>query len=79
MGNIHVSLDGMISQEVMSGINVFGSKMLTKIISKLDGTLIITYGRDMVQSVTIVLENLSHPKKLCTKTPNYNILRFGHG
>jgi hypothetical protein len=42
MGNIHVSLDGMISQEVMSGINVFGSKMLTKIISKLDGTLIIT-------------------------------------
>jgi hypothetical protein len=32
----------MISQEVVSDINVFGSRMLTSIISNLDGTLIIT-------------------------------------
>jgi hypothetical protein len=42
MGNHYISLDGMISQEVMSDINVFGSKMLTRIVSNLDVTLIIT-------------------------------------
>jgi hypothetical protein len=33
----------------------------------------------MVQSVTIILESLSHPKKLRTTTPGYNILCFDHG
>jgi hypothetical protein len=55
MGNHYVSLDGMVSQEVVSDINVFGSRMLTRVVSNLDGTLIITSERDMVQSVTIVL------------------------
>jgi hypothetical protein len=39
---INVSHDGMISQEVLSDINVFGSKMLTRNVSNLDGTLIVT-------------------------------------
>jgi hypothetical protein len=42
MGNLYVSLDGMISQKVVSDINVFGSKMLIRIVSNLDGTLIVT-------------------------------------
>jgi hypothetical protein len=33
----------------------------------------------MVQSVTIILESLSHPKKLYTTTPRCNILCFGRG
>jgi hypothetical protein len=32
----------MVSQEVVPNINVFGSRMLTWIISNLDGTLIVT-------------------------------------
>jgi hypothetical protein len=52
---ITVSLDGMISQEVVSDIIVFGSRMLTWIISNLDGTLIVTSERVLVHSVTIVL------------------------
>jgi hypothetical protein len=42
MGNHYVSLDGTISQEVVSYINMFGSKMLTRIVTNLDGTLIVT-------------------------------------
>jgi hypothetical protein len=38
---ITVSHDGMISQEVLPDINVFGSKMLTRNVSNLDGTLIV--------------------------------------
>jgi hypothetical protein len=44
----------MVSQEVVPDINVFGSRMLTWIISNLDGTLIVTYEGDLVHSVTIV-------------------------
>jgi hypothetical protein len=36
------SLDGMISQEVVSDINMFDSRILTRIVSNLDGTLIVT-------------------------------------
>jgi hypothetical protein len=32
----------MISQEVVPDINVFGSRMLTRVVSNLDGTLIVT-------------------------------------
>jgi hypothetical protein len=52
---ISVTLDGMISQEVAPDINVFGSRMLIRVISNLDGTLIVIEERDMVQSVTTIL------------------------
>jgi hypothetical protein len=42
MWNHYISLDGMISQEVVSDINVIGSRMLTWIVSNLDDTLIVT-------------------------------------
>jgi hypothetical protein len=42
MENHYISLDGMVSQEVVPDINVFGSRMLRRIVSNLDGTLIVT-------------------------------------
>jgi hypothetical protein len=42
MGNHYVSLDAIVSQEVVLDINVFSSRMLTMVISNHDGTLIIT-------------------------------------
>jgi hypothetical protein len=42
MGNYYVSHDGMISQEVVLDVNVFGSRMLRRIVCNLDGTLIVT-------------------------------------
>jgi hypothetical protein len=42
MRNQYVSLDGVISQEVVLDINVFGSRVLIRIVSKLHDTLIVT-------------------------------------
>jgi hypothetical protein len=42
MRNHYVSLDAVVSQKVVSGIIVFGSKMLTRVVSNLYGTLIVT-------------------------------------
>jgi hypothetical protein len=39
---ITVSIDDMVSQEVVPDINVFGSRMLTRIVRNLDGILIVT-------------------------------------
>jgi hypothetical protein len=38
------------------------SRMPRRVVSNLDGTLIITYEWNIVHSVTIILESLSHPK-----------------
>jgi hypothetical protein len=43
----------MVSQEVVSDVYVFGIRMLTRVLSNLDGTLIVVKERNMVQSVTI--------------------------
>jgi hypothetical protein len=64
---------------VMPDSNVFGSRILTRVVSNLDSTLIVTWKGDMVQSVTIILKSLSHSKKLHATTPGRNILRFGRG
>jgi hypothetical protein len=52
----------MVSQEVLPNVYVFGSTILIRVVSILDGTLIVTYEWNMVHSVTIILESLSHLK-----------------
>jgi hypothetical protein len=42
MRNNDIPLDCMISQEMVSDAYVFGSRMLTRVVSNLDDTLIIT-------------------------------------
>jgi hypothetical protein len=42
MGNHYVSLNGIVSQKVVPDIIVFSSRMLTRVVSNLDGTLIVT-------------------------------------
>jgi hypothetical protein len=42
MGNYYVSLDDMVSQKVVPDINVFGSRMLTRVVSNLYVTLFVT-------------------------------------
>jgi hypothetical protein len=69
----------MISQKVVSDVYMFGSIMLTRVVSNLYGTLIVTYETDMVHSVTIVLESLSYLQELCTTTTGSDILHFGRG
>jgi hypothetical protein len=44
MRNNDIPLDSMISQEMVTNVYVFGSRMLTWIVSNLDDTLIIRRG-----------------------------------
>jgi hypothetical protein len=39
---IIISRDGMISQKVVPDINMFGSTILIRVVSNLDGILIVT-------------------------------------
>jgi hypothetical protein len=55
MRNNDIHLYSMISQEMVPDVYLFGSRMLTWVVSNLDGTLIITQERNLVHSVTIVL------------------------
>jgi hypothetical protein len=43
----------MVSQNVVSDVNVFASRMPIRVVSNLYGTLIVTQERDMVHRVTI--------------------------
>jgi hypothetical protein len=61
MRNQNILFNDMISQEVVLDVYVFGSRNHTRVVSNLDGTLIVTWERDMVHSVTIVVESVSHP------------------
>jgi hypothetical protein len=62
MSNDNILFNDMIPQEMVSDAYVFGSRMLTRVVSNLDGTLIITEEWNMVHSVTIILKSLSHLK-----------------
>jgi hypothetical protein len=42
MRNDNIPLDCMISEEMMSDVYMFSSRMLTRVVSNLYGTLIIT-------------------------------------
>jgi hypothetical protein len=42
MRNNDIPLYSMISQEMVSDAYMFGSRMLTRVVSNLDGTLIVT-------------------------------------
>jgi hypothetical protein len=40
--NHYVTLDDMVSQKMVLDINVFDSRMLTRVVNNLDDTLIVT-------------------------------------
>jgi hypothetical protein len=42
MRNDYITLDCMISQQVVPNVYVIGSRMLTRVVINLDGTLIVT-------------------------------------
>jgi hypothetical protein len=42
MRDNNISFYGMVSQEMVPNVYVFGFRVLTRVISNLDGTLIVT-------------------------------------
>jgi membrane-associated PAP2 superfamily phosphatase len=53
--------------------------MLNRIISNLDGTLVVTQEWNLIAMNSIVLQRLPHPKELSTTTCRGHIVAFGGG
>jgi hypothetical protein len=63
----------------MSDLNVLSLVVLNRIMSNLDGTLIVTQEWNLVAMNSIVLQRLAHPKELSTTTCCGHVLGFGGG
>jgi hypothetical protein len=69
----------MVTDKVVADLDVLGLVMLNRIMSDLDGTLIVTLEWHLVEVNTIILHGLPHPKELSTTTHGRHILGFGSG
>jgi hypothetical protein len=69
----------MVTDEVVANLDMLGLVVLNRIMSDLDGTLIVTQEWHLVEVNTIILHGLPHPKKLSTTTRGRHILGFGGG
>ena len=67
-----------LTNEVMSNLNVFSSRMLNKIFKDVNGTSIVTIYSEMLLTNTIIKEFL-HPKKLGTIATSSNVFSLSSG
>jgi hypothetical protein len=63
----------------MSDISVLHLVVLNRIMSDLDGTLIVTQEWKLVTMNSIILQRLPHPKELSTTNRGRQVLGFGGG
>jgi hypothetical protein len=63
----------------MPDLNVLRLVVLNRIMSNLDGTLIVTQEWNLVAMNSIVIQRLPHPKELSTTTRHGHVLGFGGG
>jgi hypothetical protein len=69
----------VVPDEVMPDLNVLCLVVLNRIMSNLDGTLIVTQEWNLVAMNSIVLQRLLHPKELSTTTHRRHVLGLGGG
>ena len=79
MDDINVFLHNVISEKVMTNLNMLCLRVLNWIVGNLDGTLIVTVKRHILQVYTIVLESLLHLEELSTARSSSNVFRFSSG
>ena len=68
-----------LPNEVMSNLNVFGSRMLNQILRDVDGTGIVTIDGEMLLINTIIMEEFLHPLKLGATATDSDVLSFCSG
>ena len=61
MNDINIFLHDMISEKVMTDLNVLCLRVLNWIVGNLDGAFIVAVEWHMLQMDAIVLESLLHP------------------
>ena len=68
-----------LSNEMMSNLYVFGSRILNQIFRDVDGTSIVTVDSKMLLTNTIVMEEFLHPKELGATATGSNVFSFSSG
>ena len=68
-----------LSNEVMSNLYVFGSRMLNRILRDVNGTSIVTVDSEMLLTNIIIMEEFLHPKELGATATGNNVLSFSSG
>ena len=68
-----------LPNEVMSNLYVFGSRMLNRILSDVNGTSIVTVDSEMLLTNTIINEKFLYPKKLGATATGSNVFSFSSG
>ena len=68
-----------LPNEVMSNLNVFGSRMLNQILRDVDGAGIVTIDGEMLLINTIIMEEFLHPLKLGATATDSDVLSFCSG
>ena len=69
----------MIFEKMMTDLNVLCLRVLNRIVSNLDGTLIVAVEWHMLHVDAIFLESLLHPEKLSAARSDSNVFRFCSG
>ena len=68
-----------LSNEVMSNLYVFSSRMLNQILRDADGTGSVTVDGKMLLTNTIIMEEFLHPQKLGITATGSDVLNFCSG
>ena len=68
-----------LSNEVMSNLYVFSSRMLNQILRDVDGTDIVTVDGKMLLTNTIIMEEFLHPQELGATAIDSDVLSFCSG
>ena len=79
MNDSNVFLHDMISEKVMTDLNVLCLRVLDWIVSNLDSAFVVAEERYLFQIDAIVLESLLHPQKLSAARSSSNVFRFSSG
>ena len=79
VNDINIFLRYMISEKVMTNLNVLCLRVLNWVVGNLDGTLIVAVEWHILQVNTIVLESLLHPEKLSAARSSSNVFGFISG
>ena len=79
LNDINIFLHDMISEKVMTDLNVLCLRVLNWVVGNLHGDFIFTIEWHMLQVDAIVLECLLHPQKLSAARSSSNVFRFSSG
>ena len=66
----------VVTKEMMTDFNMFGTSMLNWIFAKINGSFVITKNGDVVKLNFVVDKSLLHPKSLLTCLSGRNVLSF---